>query len=125
MEGPQAVFRAGLRRREGAAGRLFPRPGLDADGLARLNEEETQVWGVAYPEKKDQPVFAGGYLAAASHHFGFNQDQSNKAAAMVLVRVQQYRNAKEQWEPEIKEYEYGLKQRAGTTPPILRGRWHR
>jgi hypothetical protein len=85
----------------------------DADGLARLNEAETfRIWGVAFPEKKDQPVFAGGYLAAASRHFGFDQDQSDKAAAMVLVRVQQYRNAKEQWEPDIKEYEYGLHRRA-------------
>jgi uncharacterized membrane protein YphA (DoxX/SURF4 family) len=85
----------------------------DADGLSRLDEATTfRIWGVSFPEKKDKPEFTGGgYLAHATRHFGFGEDEANKAAGMVMTRVGQYRAALEQWEPEIREYHYGLERR--------------
>jgi uncharacterized membrane protein YphA (DoxX/SURF4 family) len=85
----------------------------DADGLGRLNEEETfRLWGVSFPDKKDKPEFTDGYLARATGHFGFGENEINKAGGIVLARVGQYRAAVEQFEPEIQEYKYGLERRA-------------
>ena len=84
----------------------------DADGRGRLNEAETfRIWGVSFPDKKDKPEFDGGYLAHATRHFGFGEEEVDAAGALVLMRVQQYRAALEQWQPELAEYEYGLERR--------------
>jgi uncharacterized membrane protein YphA (DoxX/SURF4 family) len=85
----------------------------DPDGRGRLEENETyRIWGVSFPEKKDKPEFTGrGYLAAASRHFGFGENEINEAGGIVVARVNQYRAVLEQFEPEIKEYQYGLERR--------------
>jgi uncharacterized membrane protein YphA (DoxX/SURF4 family) len=85
----------------------------DPDGRGRLDAEETyRIWGVVFADKRDKPDFTGhGYLGAAIQHFGFGQDEVNKAGAIILARVEQYRAALDQFEPDIKEYEYGLERR--------------
>lgn len=84
----------------------------DPDGRGRLDETETyRIWGVSFPEKKDKPEFNGGYLFRATRHFGFGEAEVNEAGGMVLARVKQYRAALEQWEPEIREYKFGLQRR--------------
>jgi len=85
----------------------------DADGLNRLDEDATfRLWGVSFPDKKDKPEFTGnGYLGRATRHFGFGENEVNAAGGIVLARVAQYRTALEQFEPEIREYKYGLERR--------------
>lgn len=85
----------------------------DPDGRGRLDEEETyRIWGVTRPQKNGKPDFTGhGYLGAAIKHFGFGEDEVNQAGGLILARVEQYRAVREQFEPEIKEYEYGLERR--------------
>lgn len=84
----------------------------DPDGLNRLDRDETlRVWGVTSLNKKGEAEFSGGYLAAATRHFGFDQDQVNKAAEAVLARVRQYDAALDQYAGDIQEYEYGLERK--------------
>lgn len=85
----------------------------DPDGRGRLEADETyRIWGVSFADKKDKPDFTGGgYLGAAIQHFGFGQDEVNQAGGIIQARVEQYRAALEQFEPEIKEYKYGLERR--------------
>jgi uncharacterized membrane protein YphA (DoxX/SURF4 family) len=95
----------------------------DPDAEARLNEDETfQLWGVDFPNKKDEPQFTGGgYLGQATRHFGFDDAQASKAGELVLARVNQYRAALDAWEPEIREYRYGLDRRRSNQEDPSRG----
>jgi uncharacterized membrane protein YphA (DoxX/SURF4 family) len=95
----------------------------DRDGLARLDESETyRVWGVSFPNKKDEPKWTpDGYFAQAVRHFGFNQDQTDEAAAALMARVRQYRAALDQHEADINEYFYGLERRQANASDTSRG----
>jgi uncharacterized membrane protein YphA (DoxX/SURF4 family) len=85
----------------------------DPDFRGRLDAEETyRIWGVTFADKRDKPDFTGhGYLEAAIKHFGFGQDEVNKAGGIIQARVAQYRAVLDQYKPEIDEYKYGLERR--------------
>jgi uncharacterized membrane protein YphA (DoxX/SURF4 family) len=81
----------------------------DPDGENRLDEEATfNIWGVQ-GGKKLAP--GGGYVEQAIRHFGFDQEQADKAGRIVVFRAKQYRDTLEQYEPDISEYKYGLARR--------------
>jgi len=90
----------------------------DPDGIHRLDEKETfAIWGVSGDKKLEA---GGGYLDQSIRHFGFDQDQTNKAARIVIDRAKQYRDARETYEQEIAEYRYGVKRRDDNTADASR-----